>query len=116
MHAPRQGIWHAFIAVTKSNLRRPIRIAGWWKSRPRRGVHILCQKPAALIRSDYQTMIDACARSNVRLMIHENWRFRHWYRAMRSEIAACAIERPIRLRIAHRDTRALRPDGYVAQP
>jgi D-apiose dehydrogenase len=82
----------------------------------RHGVHILCQKPAALIRTDFQAMIDACDTTSVRLMIHENWRFRPWYRAMRSEIAAGAIGRPIRLRIAHRDTRALRPDGYIAQP
>ena len=82
----------------------------------RHGVEILCQKPAALVRSEFQAMIDACTRSGVRLMIHENWRFRPWYRAMRSEIVDGAIGRPIRLRIAHRDTRALRPDGYAAQP
>ena len=26
----------------------------------RHGVHILCQKPAALVRSEFQAMIDAC--------------------------------------------------------
>jgi D-apiose dehydrogenase len=82
----------------------------------RHGVHILCQKPAALVRSEFQAMIDVCGTMGVRLMIHENWRFRPWYRAMRSQIAVGAIGRPIRLRIAHRDTRALRPDGYIAQP
>jgi predicted dehydrogenase len=82
----------------------------------RHQVNILCQKPAALVRPEFQAMIEACTRSCVRLMIHENWRFRPWYRAMRSEIVDGAIGRPIRLRIAHRDTRALRPDGYLAQP
>jgi D-apiose dehydrogenase len=82
----------------------------------RHGVDILCQKPAASERSDYLAMIDACAGAGVRLMIHENWRFRPWYRAMRSEIIAGAIGRPIRLRLAHRDTRALRPDGFAVQP
>jgi predicted dehydrogenase len=82
----------------------------------RHRVHILCQKPAALVRSEFQAMIDACVTAGVRLMIHENWRFRPWYRAMRAEIVAGGIGRPIRLRIAHRDTRALRPDGYAAQP
>jgi predicted dehydrogenase len=82
----------------------------------RRGVHILCQKPAALGRPDFRAMIDACLTTGVRLMIHENWRFRPWYRAIRAQIDAGSIGRPIRLRIAHRDTRALRGDGYLAQP
>jgi D-apiose dehydrogenase len=82
----------------------------------RRGVHILCQKPAALSRGDLRAMIDATVSTGVRLMIHENWRFRPWYRAMRAEIDAGSIGRPIRLRIAHRDTRAIRPDGFLAQP
>ena len=50
-------------------------------------------------------------------MIHENWRFRPWYRALRSdELEAGTIGRPIRLRLAHRDTRAFRPDGFADQP
>jgi len=82
----------------------------------RRGVDILCQKPAALARSDFRAMIDACLTTGVRLMIHENWRYRPWYRAMRAEIDSGAIGRPLRLRIAHRDTRALRPGGFADQP
>jgi predicted dehydrogenase len=82
----------------------------------RRGLNILCQKPAALVRSDFRAMIDACVTTGVRLMIHENWRYRPWYRAMRSEIDAGAIGRPIRLRIAHRETRALRAGGFGPQP
>ena len=46
----------------------------------RHGAQILCQKPAALVRSDFQSMIEACTSAGVRLMIHENWRFRPWYR------------------------------------
>src|SRR5438445_3081475 len=61
-------------------------------------------------------MIEACRGAGVRLMIHENWRFRPWYRALRAELDAGSIGRPIRLRLAHRDTRALRPDGFADQP
>ena len=61
-------------------------------------------------------MIDVCDAAGVRLMIHENWRYRPWYRALRAEIDAGTVGRPIRLRIAHRDTRALRPDGFADQP
>ncbi len=82
----------------------------------RHGVHILCQKPAALVRADLEAMMAAADAAGIRLMFHENWRFRAWYRAVRAEIVAGTIGRPIRLRIAHRDTRALRPDGYDDQP
>jgi len=61
-------------------------------------------------------MIKACDSAGIRLMFHENWRFRSWYRALRAEISAGTIGRPIRLRIAHRDTRALRVEGYDDQP
>lgn len=82
----------------------------------RRGIHVLCQKPAAPTRPELLAMIEACDSARVRLMIHENWRFRPWYRALRTEIESGAIGRPIRLRLAHRDTRALRPDGFADQP
>lgn len=80
------------------------------------GVHVLCQKPAAHDRHDLLAMIEDCRAAGVRLMIHENWRFRPWYRALRAEIEAGTVGRPIRLRMNHRDTRALRPDGFSDQP
>ena len=82
----------------------------------RHGAHVLCQKPAAYVRPDLTAMIACCDAAGVRLMIHENWRFRTWYRALRAEIDRGTIGRPLRLRIAHRDTRALRPDGFSDQP
>ena len=82
----------------------------------RHGLPVLCQKPAAMTRADFMAMIDVCDSAGVRLMIHENWRFRPWYRALRSLIDSGAIGRPIRVRIAHRDTRAIRPDGFKDQP
>lgn len=82
----------------------------------RSGVHVLCQKPAAAVRTDLEAMIEACDSSGIRLMFHENWRFRPWYRALRAEIVAGTIGRPVCLRIAHRDTRALREGGFDDQP
>ncbi len=82
----------------------------------RHGAHVLCQKPAALNRADLLAMIDVCDRAGVRLMFHENWRFRPWYRALRAALDAGVIGRPLRLRSVHRDTRALRPGGFADQP
>ncbi|MGA7495737.1 MAG: hypothetical protein WBX00_03335 [Isosphaeraceae bacterium] len=61
-------------------------------------------------------MIRACDSSGIRFMFHENRRFRSWYRALRAEISAGTIGRPIRLRIAHRDTRALREGATTISP
>jgi predicted dehydrogenase len=82
----------------------------------RHHVHVLCQKPAAPSRADLLAMIQAGTEAGIKVMIHENWRFRPWYRAMKKEIDAGTIGRPIRLRIAHRDTRAIRPGGFDDQP
>lgn len=81
-----------------------------------RGVHVLCQKPAAASGGELLAMIEACDRAGVRLMIHENWRFRAWYRALKQAIVAGRVGRPVRVRLAHRDFRALRPGGFDEQP
>jgi predicted dehydrogenase len=81
-----------------------------------RGIAILCQKPAAVDRADFAAMIDVCGSAGVPMMIHENWRFRPWYRAMRTVLDSGAIGRPVRVRIAHRDTRAIRAGGFADQP
>ncbi|WP_422929600.1 Gfo/Idh/MocA family protein [Singulisphaera sp. PoT] len=78
--------------------------------------HVLCQKPAAIDRESLLAMIAASDVAGIRLMIHENWRFRPWYRAMLAQIATGLIGRPLRLRLAHRDTLALRADGFSDQP
>ncbi len=102
--------------LSSRSARSPNRIASWSSWRHVAALHILCQKPAALVRVGLSGDDRRLRSAGVRLMIHENWRFRPWYRAMRAEIDAGSIGRPIRLRIAHRDTRALRPDGFATQP
>ena len=82
----------------------------------RHGVNVLCQKPVATTQAELRAMIDRCDDAGVRFMVHENWRFRPWYRALRRELEAGTIGRPIRLRLSHRDTRALRTDGFAEQP
>ena len=44
-----------------------------------RGIAILCQKPLAPSLAEARDIADS-AGSRVRLMVHENWRFRPWYR------------------------------------
>jgi predicted dehydrogenase len=57
--------------------------------------HVLCQKPFALRLAEARAMIKACQRAGVVLGINENWRWRPWYRAIRSMISQGKIGRPI---------------------
>jgi D-apiose dehydrogenase len=46
----------------------------------RHGLAILCQKPLAPTLADAEVLIEEVERLGVRLMVHENWRFRPHYR------------------------------------
>lgn len=48
-----------------------------------RGIHIICQKPLAPTYEESQKIVDYCLQAGVRFMVHENWRFQPWYRAIR---------------------------------
>jgi predicted dehydrogenase len=80
------------------------------------GIHVLCQKPAAPSLAELEEMIATCARSGVRLMIHENFRWRSWYLRMKEEMLRGTVGRPFRLRLAMHDQRCLQTDGLKDQP
>lgn len=44
-----------------------------------RGLPVLCQKPLSTTLADAQSLVTDVA-GQTRLMVHENWRFRRWYR------------------------------------
>ena len=52
------------------------------------GVHVLCQKPIADTPTDVSRIQAAVERGPGRLMVHENWRFRSWFRALRTRLDA----------------------------
>jgi D-apiose dehydrogenase len=47
-----------------------------------RGIPVLCQKPMAPTLAEAETLVQQVGR-RARLMIHENWRFRRYYREVR---------------------------------
>jgi predicted dehydrogenase len=81
-----------------------------------RGVHVLCQKPAAPTLADLDAMIAACDAAGVRLMIHENYRWRAWNVRLREEVLAGRVGQPFRLGLAIHDQRCLRQYGLADQP
>ncbi|WP_185972623.1 Gfo/Idh/MocA family protein [Georgenia yuyongxinii] len=53
-----------------------------------RGVHVLCQKPVAETPDDIARIHAAATEGPGRLMVHENWRFRGWFRELRRRLDA----------------------------
>lgn len=57
----------------------------------RRGIHIICQKPLAPKLKEAKSMIEFAEAQQVKLIVHENWRFQPWYREMKRQIDKGAI-------------------------
>jgi predicted dehydrogenase len=63
-----------------------------------RGLPILCQKPLAPTLAEAQALV-AAVEGRTRLMVHENWRFRAYYREAAAWLRAGAIGRPFAARL-----------------
>jgi predicted dehydrogenase len=48
-----------------------------------RGIHIICQKPLAPSYEVSQRIVEHSASAGVRFMVHENFRWQPWYRAIK---------------------------------
>jgi D-apiose dehydrogenase len=59
--------------------------AAWVEAAAARGIPILCQKPLTPTLAEADALVAAVA-GKARLMVHENWRFRPWYRRARQWI------------------------------
>jgi len=65
------------------------------------GKHVLCEKPLAMSVADAREMVAACADAGVVLATNHHLRNAATHRAMRREIAAGAIGRPLFARVFH---------------
>jgi predicted dehydrogenase len=64
------------------------------------GLHVICQKPFAPSVEDAWKMIEACDREGVLLSINENWRWRSWYRKIKTLLDEGKIGKPRYARIS----------------
>ena len=71
----------------------------------------ICQKPMAPTWADAVDMVETAERADVLLMIHENWRWQPWYRAVRKMIDRGDIGTPVSYWFRTRDR-----DGVGTQP
>lgn len=59
--------------------------AAWAEAAAARGIAILCQKPMAPTLDEAAALVRTVDH-RARMMVHENWRFRPWYRTVRAWI------------------------------
>ncbi|WP_197916414.1 Gfo/Idh/MocA family protein [Thiosulfatihalobacter marinus] len=57
------------------------------------GLHVICQKPLAPNAAEAAAIVENQSL-HLRAMVHENWRWRHPYRALKSALEAGEINRP----------------------
>ena len=61
--------------------------ASWIGVAAERGIDVLCQKPMTPTLAESEALVHR-VEGKVRLMVHENWRFRPWYRELKRWITA----------------------------
>ncbi|MCG8543618.1 MAG: Gfo/Idh/MocA family oxidoreductase [Alphaproteobacteria bacterium] len=59
-----------------------------------RGTHVICQKPVADRMETALAIRDTAATAGIRLMVHENFRFRVWYREAKRQLDSGIIGTP----------------------
>ena len=80
------------------------------------GVHIICQKPMSSSWGEAMSMVEVCAKAEVRLLMHENWRWQPWYREIKKLIVAGVAGKPYHLAYRMRSGDGLGPLPYKNQP
>jgi D-apiose dehydrogenase len=80
-----------------------------------RGVHIVCQKPLAPTRDASQRIVDLARDAGVRFMVHENFRWQPWYRAIKRIQTEGVIGEFTHLAFSMRMGDGWGPDAYLAR-
>ena len=80
-----------------------------------RGVNILCQKALAPTIAEAREIVALAARSGVRLMVHDNFRFQPWHREVKKLLESGAIGRLQTLSCRTRLGDGWAEDAYLAR-
>ncbi len=81
-----------------------------------RGIQVICQKPMAPTWEDCLEMVEVCAAHNVRLMIHENWRWQPWFREVKRLVDTGLFGTPFYAGFVMRNGDGWGPEPYPVQP
>lgn len=82
----------------------------------RHGAHVICQKPMAPSWEECLAMVNACAEANVRLLIHENWRWQPWFREIKRLLDQGAAGKPFYASFVMRNSDGRGAEPYRLQP
>ena len=88
--------------------------ATWVEAAAARGIDVLCQKPLTPTLAEAEALVERVG-ARVRLMVHENWRFRPWYRDLKTWIADGLLGETELARLATISSGFL-PDGTGRRP
>lgn len=75
-----------------------------------KGIDVLCQKPLAPDHTEADALLQGIA-GRVRIMAHENWRFRPWYRELKSWLHAGDVGDILSLMVSVRSSGLLPDDS-----
>ena len=82
----------------------------------RLGAHVICQKPMAPTWEECLAMTRACTAANVRLLVHENWRWQPWYREIKHVMESWSLGTPYLMAFRMRTGEGLSAEPYRLQP
>ena len=88
--------------------------AVWVEAAAARGIHVLCQKPMTPTFADSEALVRRVGDRS-RLMVHENWRFRPWYRELKRWLVAGELGTVLLARMAMISS-GLLPDADGKRP
>ena len=80
-----------------------------------RGVHIICQKPLAPSYDSSRRIVEFAHDAGVRFMVHENFRWQPWYRAIKLVQSAGVIGAFTHLAFSMRTGDGWGPEAYLAR-
>lgn len=76
---------------------------------------IICQKPFCTSRKQAEEMTHLAASASIPLIVHENFRFQPWYRAIAAQIESGAIGQPLQATFRLRPGDGQGPEAYLAR-
>jgi len=81
-----------------------------------RRIPVICQKPMAPSWDDCLEMVRVAEAAGIPFMIHENWRWQPWYRAVAAEMAKGYLGAPVTYTFRTRKRDGAGAEPYTAQP
>lgn len=76
---------------------------------------IVCQKPFCRSLAEAEDLTDAAEKAGTTLIVHENFRFMPWYRAIRSQLHSGSIGTPVQATFRLRPGDGAGKDAYLSR-